>query len=176
MAEDNKNLSDNTSVKKDVAVQSNRPQPDNIKKDEELEYKKPDNFLQTLFAGNNTLTTVEDGPLEIDDDTRKMLALFSDGIFFVDEKKRFDVKVLNFIATVKRRKVLIGNPRYVTAKEIATIYEYAAKNDNKDKKTTPLQKRSQDIKAGATVTPEEIKEKNLAVFDDLSQAVKLFED
>lgn len=159
MAEDNKNLSDNTSVKKDVAVQSNRPQPDNIKKDEELEYKKPDNFLQTLFAGNNTLTTVEGGPLEIDDDTRKMLALFSDGIFFVDEKKRFDVKVLNFIATIKRRKVLIGNPRYVTAKEIATIYEYAAKNDNKDKKTTPLQKRSQDIKAGATVTPEEIKEK-----------------
>ena len=154
MAEDNKNLSDNTSVKKDVAVQSNRPQPDNIKKDEELEYKKPDNFLQTLFAGNNTLTTVEDGPLEVDDDTRKMLALFSDGIFFVDENK-----VLNFIATIKRRKVLIGNPRYVTAKEIATIYEYAAKNDNKDKKTTPLQKRSQDIKAGATVTPEEIKEK-----------------
>ena len=72
MAEDNKNLSDNTSVKKDVAVQSNRPQPDNIKKDEELEYKKPDNFLQTLFAGNNTLITVKDSPLEVDDDTRKM--------------------------------------------------------------------------------------------------------
>lgn len=86
---------------------------------------KPDNLFQTLFANDNKLITVEDGDISIDSETRRMLALFSDGTYLVDRAHRFDGKVLNFTAIAKRRKLLMNTPQYVSANEIAAIYAYA---------------------------------------------------
>ena len=87
--------------------------------------KKEGNLFQTLFAHDNKLLTLEDGEVVVDNETRRMLALFSDGTYLVDETHRFDGKVLNFTATMKRRKALIAEPRYVSAAELSAVYAFA---------------------------------------------------
>jgi type II secretory ATPase GspE/PulE/Tfp pilus assembly ATPase PilB-like protein len=86
---------------------------------------KKDSFFDDLFAPGNKLLTLEDGELPVDPETRRMLALFSDGTYLVDNAHRFDGKVLNFTATAKRRKLLMKNPQYVSTHEIAAIYAFA---------------------------------------------------
>ena len=83
------------------------------------------NLFQILFANGNKIVTVEDGPVSVDSETRHMLALFSDGTYIVDEAHRYDGKVLNFVATMKRRRIPISNPKYYSAAEISAIYAYA---------------------------------------------------
>lgn len=83
------------------------------------------NLFQTLFSNNNKLLTLQDGDLNIDDETRRMLALFSDGTYLIDSTHRFDGKVLNFTAISKRRKIFMREPQYVSAQEISAIYAYA---------------------------------------------------
>lgn len=82
------------------------------------------NLFQILFANDNRLLTIENGEVSVDNETRHMLALFSDGTYIVDEAHRFDGKVLNFTATAKRRKIPIAPPQYMSAAEIAAIYAY----------------------------------------------------
>lgn len=83
------------------------------------------NLLQVLFANDNRLITVENGPVSVDSETRHMLALFSDGTYIVDENHKYDGKVLNFVATMKRRRIPVATPKYYSASEIAAIYAYA---------------------------------------------------
>ncbi|MBR6355441.1 MAG: Flp pilus assembly complex ATPase component TadA [Alphaproteobacteria bacterium] len=83
------------------------------------------NMFQLLFSNDNRLLTMEGGELVVDDETRRMLALFSDGTYLVDESHRFDGKVLNFAALARRRKIRIADPRYVSASEIVALYAYA---------------------------------------------------
>ncbi len=83
------------------------------------------NMFQLLFSNDNRLLTMEGGELVVDDETRRMLALFSDGTYLVDESHRFDGKVLNFAAIARRRKIRIADPRYVSASEMAALYAYA---------------------------------------------------
>lgn len=83
------------------------------------------NLFQILFANGNKIVTVENGPVSVDSETRHMLALFSDGTYIVDEAHKYDGKVLNFVATMKRRKVPIGAPKYYSAAELSAIYAYA---------------------------------------------------
>ena len=83
------------------------------------------NMFQLLFSNDNRLLTMEGGELVVDDETRRMLALFSDGTYLVDESHRFDGKVLNFAAIARRRKIRISDPRYVSASEMAALYAYA---------------------------------------------------
>ncbi len=83
------------------------------------------NILHSLFANENKLLTLEDGEVSIDSETRRMIALFSDGTYLIDETHRFDGKVLNFTAIAKRRKLLMHAPKYVSAQEIAAIYAFA---------------------------------------------------
>ena len=84
-----------------------------------------ENILEQLFANENKLLTIEDGDVSIDSESRRMLALFSDGTYLVDEAHRFDGKVLNFTSTARRRKLLIRAPRYVSAQVISAVYAYA---------------------------------------------------
>ena len=88
------------------------------------ETKVSSSLFQILFANDNRLLTGENGELNVDNETRRMLALFSDGTYIVDEDHRFDGKVLNFTATIKRRKIPISPPRYMSAAELAAIYAY----------------------------------------------------
>lgn len=86
---------------------------------------KDKNIFQVLFADDNKLLTKEGGDVFVDSETRRMIALFSDGTYLVDEMHRFDGKVLNFTAIAKRRRMLINPPQYVSAQELSAIYAYA---------------------------------------------------
>lgn len=83
------------------------------------------NLFDQLFANNNKLLTVNGSEFAISNETRRLLALFSDGTYLVSKDNRFDGAVYNFEANVKRRKIPIKTPRYVTLNEIAAIYAYA---------------------------------------------------
>ena len=108
--------------------------------DKEMEKQKSSNFeeeesaaapvkkaslFDTLFANDNKLLTVSGSDLAISNETRRLLALFSDGTYLVSKDNRFDGAVYNFEATVKRRKIPIKAPVYVTLNEISAIYAYA---------------------------------------------------
>ena len=117
-----------TDIVEEILKQQNRPpkhQNTDIIDDGSDDDQQSQNLFQILFANGNKIITVEDGPVSVDSETRHMLALFSDGTYIVDEAHRYDGKVLNFVATMKRRKIPISNPRYYSAAEISAIYAYA---------------------------------------------------
>ncbi len=95
--------------------------------EEQSETSKSQNIFQTLFANNNKVLTAEDGDLNVNSETRRMLVLFSDGTYLIDEAHRFDGQVLNFTAIAKRRKLVMHTPKYVSSQEIAAIYAYATR-------------------------------------------------
>ena len=104
------------------------------KKTAELNFEEEDsgasqvkkvNLFDQLFGNNNKLLTVNGSEFAISNETRRLLALFSDGTYLVSKDNRFDGAVYNFEANVKRRKIPIKAPRYVTLNEIAAIYAYA---------------------------------------------------
>ena len=82
-------------------------------------------LFDKLFANDNKLLTVNGSDLAISNETRRLLALFSDGTYLVSKDNRFDGAVYNFEANVKRRKIPIKPPVYVTLNEISAIYAYA---------------------------------------------------
>ena len=92
---------------------------------EQNDQSEKKNFFETLFANGNTLVTAEGGDLPVDHETRRMVALFSDGTYLVDAAHRFDGKVLNFTSIARRRKFSIFPPEYVSGQEISAIYAYA---------------------------------------------------
>ena len=95
--------------------------------EEKSEKKDEGNILQNLFANGNKVLTAENGDLSVNSETRRMLVLFSDGTYLIDEAHRFDGNVLNFTAIAKRRKLVIHTPKYVSAQEISAIYAYATR-------------------------------------------------
>jgi type II secretory ATPase GspE/PulE/Tfp pilus assembly ATPase PilB-like protein len=87
--------------------------------------EKKGSLFDRLFANGNKLLTVSGSEFAMSNETRRLLALFSDGTYLVSKDNRFDGAVYNFEATVKRRKIPIKAPVYVTLNEIAAIYAYA---------------------------------------------------
>ena len=87
------------------------------------------NFLETIFSNENKLITAHGGELNVPDETRHMLALFSDGTYFVSKEHRNNGLVLSFANTMKRRKIIINEPQYVSQNEINAIYAYAERGD-----------------------------------------------
>ncbi len=99
--------------------------PESNFEEEEVAQVEKVNLFDQLFANNNKLLTVNGSDFAISNETRRLLALFSDGTFLVSKDNRFDGAVYNFEANVKRRKIPIKPPRFVTLNEIAAIYAYA---------------------------------------------------
>ena len=91
----------------------------------EAESSQDNNLLEVLFANDNKVLTARGGEINVTDETRRMLALFSDGTFFVSEDHKFDGLVYNFEKTIKRRKIFIQEPQYVSQNELNAIYAYA---------------------------------------------------
>jgi len=91
----------------------------------EVEQTQGSNLLEQLFTNGNVLITAHGSDLKITDETRRMVALFSDGTYFVSKDHRFDGLVYNFEKIVKRRKILINEPQYVSQNEINAIYAFA---------------------------------------------------
>ncbi len=100
-----------------------------LPKEEEvvLDYRS-EKFLADLFSKGNECVTTASGSFPIKDDTRTLLALFTNGRFFVSESAKFDGKVLGFEYLARRRRLQIGKPEYVPSIVINDIYEYAARN------------------------------------------------
>ena len=91
----------------------------------ETEQGKKRNILEELFANGNKLLTLPDSDILISDETRRLVALFSDGTYLVSKDHRFDGPVYNFEKTIKRRKIPIKAPEYVSQNEITAIYAFA---------------------------------------------------
>lgn len=93
----------------------------NEKYDQEME--KSVNKIEALFQhGNRLLTLSSNANLVINDDTRRLLALFSDGRFLVSETHKFDGRVLSFEVLARKKKLTIGKPEYVSQNELNAIY------------------------------------------------------
>ena len=91
------------------------------------DYNSP-SFLKDLFDNGNVCITASGGSLPIKDETRMLLALFSNGRFFVCETYKFDGKVLGFEYLAKKRHLQIGKPEYVPMPVLQSIYEYSTRN------------------------------------------------
>ena len=98
---------------------------------ENLHYSNP-LFLRKLFANGNTCITAPGATFHLKEDLRSLLALFSNGRYFVAETYKYDGKVLSFEYLVKKRNLQIGKPEYVPMNVLSTIYEYAAQNTYAD--------------------------------------------
>lgn len=111
------------------------------KKEDETKQTKPQEapkdikaFIDGLFANGNYLCSLPgaklpDGTsLNINDETRRRLALFSDGQFLIAEEHKFDGPVLNFQTIAAKKGLQIQAPRYITQNELNTIYAIAERN------------------------------------------------
>jgi type II secretory ATPase GspE/PulE/Tfp pilus assembly ATPase PilB-like protein len=98
---------------------------DESEKEASQQTKKPSLFDRLFSNGNKLITLSGASDIIISNETRRLLALFSDGTYLVSKDNRFDGAVYNFEANVKRRKIPIKAATYVTLNEIAAIYAYA---------------------------------------------------
>ena len=85
---------------------------------------KPASRLENYFASGVQLLTLPGSEIMINDDTRRLLALFSNGRFLVSETHKFDGRVLSFEVLARKKKLLINKPTYVSQNELNAIYAY----------------------------------------------------
>jgi type II secretory ATPase GspE/PulE/Tfp pilus assembly ATPase PilB-like protein len=86
--------------------------------------------LDQYFADGTELVTATDGSLNIKDDTRSLLALFSNGRFLVSETHKFDGRVLSFEVLARKRRLQVGKPEYVPLSTIKSVYDRASKQES----------------------------------------------
>ena len=84
--------------------------------------------VEDYFATGRRLMTLPGGEMSINDDTRRLLALFSDGTFLVAESHKFDGRVLSFDVLARRKKISMAKPIYVSQNELNAIYSYGERN------------------------------------------------
>ena len=82
---------------------------------------KKSTITDLYFSNGNRLLTLPGSSLIINDDTRRLLALFSDGRFLVVETHKFDGRVLSFEVLARKKKLSIGKPIYVSQNELNAI-------------------------------------------------------
>ena len=82
-------------------------------------------FLKELYSNGNECITLASGAFPVSEETRSLLALFSNGRFFVVEQYKYDGRVLGFEYLAKKRRLQLGEPEYVSATVLKDIYEYA---------------------------------------------------
>lgn len=91
--------------------------------------EKRSNILEEVFANDAKLLTLPGSSLVIDADTRRLIALFSDGTYLVARGHEFDGHVLSFEALARRKKLLIKKPRLVSANELSAVYSYGERRN-----------------------------------------------
>ena len=130
----------------ETAPETKEEQSESDLKVSENKTEKKGNIITELFGKGLTLLTLPgSSQLVIDSDTRRLLALFSDGTYLVTKSHEFDGRVLSFEALVKRKKMLIKKARLVSANEMAAIYSYGERNqitedDDDDEDQLQMQK------------------------------------
>lgn len=114
MAENEENTNTNSgAVSNDAAAVDSSKQP---------EQKQSGNILEKYFANGNSLLTLAGSDMAVNDDTRRLLALFRDGRFLVVDSHRFDGRVLSFEVLARKKKIPIQKPTYVSQNELNSIY------------------------------------------------------
>ena len=86
------------------------------------EQTKKRKILEDLFSNGNKLLTLPGSDISISDETRRLVALFSDGTYLVSKDHRFDGPVYNFEKTIKKRKIPIKAAEYVSQNEICRTW------------------------------------------------------
>lgn len=109
-----------------------------LKSEKEIAADAPKSGFQQFFANGNKLMTLQGSSLVINDDTRRLLALFSNGDFLVAETHKFDGRVLSFEVLARKKKLNIAKPTYVSQNELNAIYSYGERNQVDTEKDTDL--------------------------------------
>lgn len=115
-------------------MSKNTENKDNEKEPKAQATKNVREFIDSLFTNGNYLCTMPDAKLpdgsvlNINDETRRRLALFSDGQFFIAQEHKFDGPVLNFQTIAAKKRLNIQPPQYISQNELNTIYAIAERN------------------------------------------------
>ncbi len=88
--------------------------------------KNFDTLMMELFMNGATCVTAPNGSFPIKEESRSLLALFSNGRFLVSEAHKFDGRVLSFEVLARKRRLQVGKPEYIPQNYINAIYERAA--------------------------------------------------
>ena len=97
-------------------------------------------FIESLFADGNECITAANGILPVKDETRLILALFSNGRFLVAEPYKNDGRVLSFQVLARKRNLQVGKPEYVSMAVISDIYEYEVKRPVQEQAEASMQR------------------------------------
>lgn len=137
-------------------------------------------FIEGLFTGGNYLCTLPgavlpDGTtLNINDETRRRLALFSDGQFIVADANKYDGPVLNFQTIAAKKGLVMRPPTYVSQNELNTIYALGERNrplsaDDDDLERLQMQKDFVNvIKRASSLKVSDV---HIVVADHLTQVL-----
>lgn len=139
----------------------------NLEVDDAVE-EKPVNILDQLFGNGNRLLTLPGTSLVINDDTRRLLALFSDGTFLVSESHKFDGRVLSFEVLARKKKLSIGKPRYVSQNELNAIYAFGERNQPisaNDEDLNQLQMQKDFVNVVARAASQKVSDIHIVVAD-----------
>lgn len=132
------------------------------------EIEKPTNILERLFSHGNRLMTLPGSSLVINDDTRRLLALFSDGTFLVSESHKFDGRVLSFEVLARKKKLSILKPKYVSQNELNAIYAFGERNQpiaENDEDLNQLQMQKDFVNVVARAATQKVSDIHIVVAD-----------
>jgi type II secretory ATPase GspE/PulE/Tfp pilus assembly ATPase PilB-like protein len=82
----------------------------------------PKEAVAKLFSDGNALESGPKGKFTVGEDTRNLLAPFSDGTFLVSDTHKFDGRVLSFQSLVRKKGGKINRPIYASMSLITAIY------------------------------------------------------
>ena len=74
--------------------------------------KKSSEILAELFSAGNECITAPTGVFPVKDDTRGLLALFTNGRFLVSAEHKFDGRVLSFEVLARKKKLPVNKAEY----------------------------------------------------------------
>lgn len=132
------------------------------------EIEKPTNILERLFSHGNRLMSLPGSSLVINDDTRRLLALFSDGTFLVSESHKFDGRVLSFEVLARKKKLNILKPKYVSQNELNAIYAFGERNQpisENDEDLNQLQMQKDFVNVVARAATQKVSDIHIVVSD-----------
>ncbi len=127
-----------------------------------------DEGFKSYFKGGRKLLTSPNGGLLINDDTRRLLALFSDGTFLVSETHKFDGRVLSFEVLARKKKLMIAKPTYVSQNELNAVYNYAERNSvdiEADEDLAALQMQKDFVNVIARAAEKKVSDIHVVVAD-----------
>ncbi len=140
------------------------------KKETSAQAAEKQTINEVYFSDGNRLLTLPGSSLAVNDDTRRLLALFSDGRFLVVETHKFDGRVLSFEVLARKKKVAIAKPTYVSQNELNAIYSIgeraqAAMEISGDAELDQLQMQKDFVNVVARAATKKVSDIHVVVAD-----------